>query len=60
MVIHGNTWEWHGLNKNNENIIVYQQEHLKPGCYIKSSDGSKCKKSILLYPIKNKDYSELI
>jgi hypothetical protein len=36
---------------------VYQQEQQKPGYCIKSSDGTRCKRSRLLFPTQNKDYN---
>jgi hypothetical protein len=55
--LHGNTWEWYKIDEDNSFTGVWQKElPLKPSGYIVSKDGSRCKISKLLYPVKNKDY----
>jgi hypothetical protein len=55
--LHGNTWEWYKVNEDNSCTGVWQKElPIRPGGCIVSADGTRCKRSKLLYPVQNKDY----
>jgi hypothetical protein len=55
--LHGNTWEWYKVNADGSFTGVWQKElPIKPDGYIIATDGTRCKKSKLLYPVQDKDY----
>jgi len=58
LFLHGNVWEWYAVDVNGIMTRVFAQSECPLGAFIKTSDGQKCTQTPLLFPVKNKNYSD--
>jgi len=56
--LHGNVWEWYAVDINGNMTAVFAPSEHPPGAFIKTSSGQKCTPTPLLFPVKNKNYSD--